>query len=29
MRIWVDPAKLVGFNLSMAEVNQAISAQNV
>jgi multidrug efflux pump len=29
MRIWVDPQKLVGFNLSMAEVNQAISQQNV
>src|SRR5690349_10582613 len=28
MRIWVDPAKLVGFNLSMAEVNAAIRAQN-
>jgi len=29
MRIWVDPAKLVGFNLSMAEVNNAIASQNV
>ncbi|WP_459614753.1 multidrug efflux RND transporter permease subunit [Bordetella sp. 2513F-2] len=29
MRIWVDPAKLVGYQLSMAEVNQAISQQNV
>lgn len=28
MRIWVDPDKLVGFNLSMAEVNAAISSQN-
>src|SRR3954462_11886803 len=28
MRIWVDPAKLVGFNLSMAEVNAAIRSQN-
>jgi multidrug efflux pump len=28
MRIWVDPDKLVGFNLSMSEVNAAISAQN-
>ena len=28
MRIWVDPDKLVGFNLSMAEVNAAIAAQN-
>src|SRR5690606_4404962 len=26
--IWVDPDKLVGFNLSMSEVNAAISAQN-
>lgn len=29
MRIWVDPEKLVSFNLSMAEVNAAISQQNV
>jgi len=28
MRVWVDPQKLVGFNLSMAEVNAAIRAQN-
>src|SRR5690554_2745222 len=28
MRIWVDPEKLIGFNMSMAEVNAAISAQN-
>jgi len=28
MRIWVDPAKLVGFNLSAAEVTAAIRAQN-
>ena len=28
MRIWIDPAKLVGFNLSPAEVNAAIRAQN-
>ncbi|HEY8049775.1 MAG TPA: efflux RND transporter permease subunit [Ramlibacter sp.] len=28
MRIWVDPAKLVGFNLSMADVNAAIRSQN-
>ncbi|MEW6704191.1 MAG: efflux RND transporter permease subunit [Pseudomonadota bacterium] len=28
MRIWLDPAKLVGFNLSTAEVNAAIRAQN-
>jgi multidrug efflux pump len=28
MRIWVDPAKLQGFNLSAAEVTAAIRAQN-
>ncbi|MDB5894128.1 MAG: multidrug efflux transporter permease subunit, partial [Rhodoferax sp.] len=28
MRIWVDPAKLQGLNLSSAEVNAAIQAQN-
>ncbi len=28
MRIWIDPARLVGFNLSAAEVNAAIRAQN-
>jgi multidrug efflux pump len=28
MRVWVDPQKLVGFNLSAAEVNAAIRAQN-
>lgn len=28
MRIWIDPAKLTGFNLSAAEVNNAIRAQN-
>lgn len=28
MRIWIDPAKLTGFNLSTAEVNAAIRAQN-
>ncbi len=28
MRIWIDPAKLAGFNLSAAEVNAAIRAQN-
>ncbi|MDQ6684628.1 MAG: efflux RND transporter permease subunit, partial [Pseudomonadota bacterium] len=28
MRIWIDPAKLVGFNLSAADVNNAIRAQN-
>ena len=29
MRIWVDPAKLLGFNLSAADVTSAIRAQNV
>jgi multidrug efflux pump len=29
MRIWVDPQKLVGFGLSMSDVNQAIGQQNV
>ncbi len=28
MRIWIDPAKLVGFRLSAADVNAAIRAQN-
>ncbi len=28
MRIWIDPAKLTGFNLSVADVNNAIRAQN-
>ncbi|NML43985.1 efflux RND transporter permease subunit [Ramlibacter sp. G-1-2-2] len=28
MRIWIDPQKLVGFNLSAADVNAAIKAQN-
>lgn len=28
MRVWIDPAKLVGFNLSTADVNAAIRAQN-
>ena len=28
MRIWIDPAKLVGFNLGAADVNAAIRAQN-
>src|SRR3954463_5454534 len=28
MRIWIDPEKLVGFNLSTADVNAAIRAQN-
>jgi multidrug efflux pump len=28
MRVWIDPARLVGFNLSSAEVNNAIRSQN-
>jgi multidrug efflux pump len=28
MRIWIDPAKLVSFSLSAADVNNAIRAQN-
>jgi len=28
MRIWIDPAKLAGFNLSSADVRNAIAAQN-
>jgi multidrug efflux pump len=28
MRIWIDPAKLVGLNLSPADVNNAIKQQN-
>lgn len=28
MRIWVDPARLVGYKLSMADVTGAIAAQN-
>ena len=28
MRVWIDPAKLVGFSLSAADVNNAIRAQN-
>ncbi|WP_036169329.1 efflux RND transporter permease subunit [Massilia sp. 9096] len=28
MRIWIDPAKLVGFNMSPNDVNNAIRAQN-
>jgi multidrug efflux pump len=28
MRVWIDPAKLVGFNLSAADVTNAIRAQN-
>ena len=29
MRVWVDPVKLKGFNLTPAQVNAAIAAQNV
>ncbi|GAA0770940.1 efflux RND transporter permease subunit [Ideonella azotifigens] len=29
MRVWIDPAKLVGFGLSAADVNNAIRAQNL
>ncbi|VVN29072.1 Multidrug resistance protein MexB [Pseudomonas fluorescens] len=28
MRIWIDPAKLVGYQLSVADVDRAIAAQN-
>ena len=28
MRVWIDPAKLVGYRLSVADVNSAIRAQN-
>lgn len=28
MRVWIDPAKLLGFNLSAADVTAAIRAQN-
>ncbi|SDY34651.1 efflux RND transporter permease subunit [Pseudomonas sp. NFIX28] len=28
MRVWIDPQKLIGFNLSPADVNAAIVAQN-
>ncbi|MDM7943920.1 MAG: efflux RND transporter permease subunit [Hydrogenophaga sp.] len=28
MRIWIDPAKLLGYNLSAADVTSAIRAQN-
>ncbi|MDM0017326.1 efflux RND transporter permease subunit [Variovorax saccharolyticus] len=28
MRVWIDPAKLQGFNLSSADVTNAIKAQN-
>lgn len=29
MRIWVDADKLTGFDLTMTDVNQALSAQNI
>jgi len=29
MRVWIDPAKLVGYKLSAADVNAAIAGQNV
>jgi multidrug efflux pump len=29
MRIWIDPAKLLGLNLTAADVSAAIRAQNV
>ena len=28
MRVWVDPAKLQGYNMSIAQINAAIAAQN-
>src|SRR5213595_1241286 len=28
MRVWIDPARLVGYKLSMADVTSAIAAQN-
>src|SRR6478752_9215136 len=28
MRVWIDPAKMLGYNLSAADVNNAIRAQN-
>ncbi|MCK7475425.1 MAG: efflux RND transporter permease subunit [Rhodopseudomonas palustris] len=28
LRIWIDPAKLIGFNLSAEDVTKAITAQN-
>jgi multidrug efflux pump len=28
LRVWIDPAKLMGFNLSAVDVNSAIQAQN-
>ena len=29
MRIWVDPDKLTGYGLTMIDVNQALSSQNI
>jgi len=29
MRVWVDPSRLVGYGLSVDDVNRAIAAQNV
>lgn len=29
MRVWVDPQKLVGYQLSMSDINQAIAGQNL
>src|SRR5690554_1290466 len=29
MRVWVDPALLVGYGLSIGDVNRAIAAQNI
>ena len=29
LRVWVDPSKLIGYGLSMADVNAAIARQNV
>ncbi|KAA6121048.1 efflux RND transporter permease subunit [Cupriavidus cauae] len=29
MRVWIDPQKLLGYGLSVADVNEAIAAQNV
>ena len=28
MRVWIDPTKLTGFNLSIGDINNAIRAQN-
>ncbi len=28
LRVWIDPARLAGFNLSVADVNNAIRSQN-